>query len=59
MVEYFQTKEALTLSAVAMVLVSLRLIARWKKVGLKNFKADDYLMVVAYVSILSILKKNF
>lgn len=43
--------EAFTLLAVAIVIIGLRTSARWIMVGPKNFQADDYLMLVACVSL--------
>lgn len=43
--------EAFTLLGVAIVIIALRTTARWVMVGPKNFQADDYLMILACVSI--------
>lgn len=43
--------EAFTLLALSIVIIGLRTCARWIMVGPKNFQADDYLMLVACVSI--------
>lgn len=43
--------EAFTLLGVAIVIIGLRTVARWIMVGPKNFQADDYIMLVACVSI--------
>lgn len=43
--------EAFTLLGVAICLIGLRTTARWIMVGPKNFQADDYLMLVACVSL--------
>ena len=43
--------EAFTLLGVAIVIIGLRTTARWLMVGPENFQADDYLMLVACVSI--------
>jgi uncharacterized membrane protein len=50
--------EAFTLLAVAIVIIGLRTTARWIMVGPKNFQADDYLMLVACVSLNLILQWN-
>ena len=50
--------EAFTLLAVAIVIIGLRTTARWIMVGPKNFQADDYLMLVACVSLILILHYN-
>lgn len=42
--------EAFTLLGVAIVVTSLRIVARWTMVGPSNFQADDYLMPFACVS---------
>lgn len=42
--------EAFTLLALAIVIIALRTIARWKTAGPKNFQVDDYLMLAAGVS---------
>ncbi|CAG8890340.1 unnamed protein product [Penicillium egyptiacum] len=41
--------EAFTLLGVAIVVIGLRMTARWIMVGPKGFQADDYLMLVACV----------
>ena len=41
--------EAFTLLGLAIIIISLRIIARWIMVGLKNFWLDDYLMLLAGV----------
>jgi uncharacterized membrane protein len=43
--------EAFTLLGLAIVIIGLRTTARWIMVGPKNFQADDYLMLVACVSL--------
>lgn len=43
--------EAFTLLGVAIVIIALRTTARWIMVGPKNFQPDDYLMLVACVSV--------
>lgn len=43
--------EAFTLLGVAIVVIGLRTTARWVMVGPKRFQADDYLMLVACVSL--------
>jgi len=43
--------EAFTLLGVAIVIIALRTAARWIMVGPKDFHADDYIMLVACVSI--------
>lgn len=43
--------EAFTLLGVAIVVIGLRTTARWIMVGPRNFQADDYLMLLACVSI--------
>lgn len=47
--------EAFTLLGVAIVIIALRITARWIMVGPKSFKADDYLMLLACVSSSSML----
>lgn len=42
--------EAFTLLGVAIIIIALRTMARWIMVGPKNFQADDYIMLVACVS---------
>lgn len=44
-------REAFSLLGVAIVVIGLRTTARWIMVGPRNFQADDYLMLVACVSI--------
>lgn len=43
--------EAFTLLGVAILVIGLRTTARWIMVGPRNFQADDYLMLLASVSI--------
>jgi hypothetical protein len=44
------TIEAWTYLGVDLLLVLLRLLARWKTVGLRGLAVDDFLMVIAVVS---------
>lgn len=50
--------EAFTLLAIAIVAIAIRIVARWKIAGPKNFQVDDYLMPLAGVppSLLSICR---
>ena len=47
--------EAFTLLGVALAIIILRTIARATSVGIRQFQADDYLMLLAAVSLASIL----
>ncbi|KAK4201659.1 hypothetical protein QBC40DRAFT_197698 [Triangularia verruculosa] len=39
--------EAFTLLALGMVIIALRIVVRWRSVGLANLQLDDYFMVLA------------
>lgn len=43
-------KEAFTLLGVGVAVVGLRTYARITSVGIRNFKLDDYMMLLAIVS---------
>ena len=43
--------EVWTLYAVSVLVIFTRIFARWKMVGFKQFKPDDYLMLLAAVRI--------
>lgn len=45
------TTEAFTLLAVGLVIIGARTYARCSQVGIRGLEADDYLMVLAAVSI--------
>lgn len=48
--------EAFTLLAIAICIIGLRTTARWIMVGPKGFQADDYLMLLACVSSIAIIR---
>lgn len=50
--------EVFILMGIGLVIILLRLYARWEAVGFNRWEADDYLMILAMVSILSISKRN-
>lgn len=41
--------ESWTLFGCGTIIVIVRLIARWRAVGIRHFAADDYLMILAIV----------
>jgi hypothetical protein len=41
--------EAFTLLALAIIAITVRIVARWTVAGPKNFQLDDYLMPIAGV----------
>ena len=47
-------KEAFTLLGVGTTVVALRTYARFTSVGIRNFMLDDYLMILALVSVFAV-----
>lgn len=47
------TAEVWTLYAVSVLVIFIRIFARWKMVGIKQFQADDYLVLLAAVRIIT------
>lgn len=50
--------EVFILLGIGLVIILLRLYARWEAVGFNRWEADDCLMILAMVSTLSISKRN-
>lgn len=44
------TIEAWTYLAIDLVVVGVRVVARWRQMGIRNLSPDDFLMVIAGVS---------
>lgn len=44
------TIEAWTYLAIDIVVVAIRVIARWWQLGVRDMKPDDFLMIIAIVS---------